>query len=94
MTSHAPKLMQLGMMVLGIIEDYLHSSARVAADGPEVAREKEETLSIELIGTMKHELAIPQTHSAKVANALASRVVVNNWLFHFARNPHATTRTM
>ena len=55
---------------------------------------EEETLSIELIGTMKHELAIPQTHSAKVANALASRVVVNNWLFHFARNPHATTRTM
>ncbi len=86
--------MQLGMMILGVIEDYLHSSARVATDGPKVAHEEEETLSIELFGTMKHKLAIPQTHSAKVANALASRVVVNNWLFHFARDPHAATRTM
>lgn len=86
--------MQLGMMILGIIEDYFHSFTRMGTDGPEVARKEEETLSIELLGTMKHELAIPQTHSAKVANALATWVVVNNWLFDFVRNPHAATRPM
>jgi len=86
--------MELGVMILGIVQNYLHPSSSMATDSSEVAHKKEESLGIKLLGTMEHELAIPQTYGSKVTNALACWVMINHWLFHFVRNPHAAARPM
>jgi hypothetical protein len=77
-------------MVFCIIENYLHSSARMTAHGPQVSDKKKETLGVELLGTVKHKLAVPQTYSSKVTDAFPGWVMIKDRLFHFTRNPHAT----
>lgn len=66
----------------------------MAAHGPEVPDKEEETLSIELVGTVTHKLAISQPHGSKVANAFSGWMVIKDRLFHFTRDPHAAARPM
>jgi nicotinic acid phosphoribosyltransferase len=81
--------MDFGVMVLGIIQNHMHCFSSVAANASKVAHEKKETFGIEFLGTMEHELAIPQSYGSEVADASAGWVVVNHGVFHFLGNPHA-----
>src|SRR5580700_11352620 len=40
------------------------------------------------------ELAVPQTHGGKIADALARRMMVHDGVLRLGRNPHAATRPL
>jgi len=78
------------MMVAGVIENQLHPSSRMAADRAQIPQKQEEALGIEFLGPMEHKLAISQPYRSKVANGFAGRMVIDNRVFRFRWNPHAT----
>ncbi len=73
--------MEFGVMVLCIIENNLHSPARMTAHGPEVSDKKKEALGVELLGTVKHKLAVPQTYCSKVTDAFPGWVMIKDGFF-------------
>lgn len=62
----------------------------MAADRAQIPDKEEEALGVELLGPVKHKLAVTKPDRPKVADALAGRVMVNHRNFDLSRNPHAT----
>jgi len=91
-TLSAPPFMEFCMMVLGVIEDQLHSSSRMATYGPEVPQKNEEGFRVELFGAVEHELPVSQAYRAKITDTLAGRMVIDHRVFCFGGNPHTAAR--
>ena len=88
----APRLMQAGVVITGVVDDHYHFSAGAALQFP---------IEIPASACVKHavgsghdQLAVFEAHCAEKADALARRGVETNWIVHFGRNPHATTRAV
>lgn len=86
---YAPPLMELCMMIARIIGNHLNPSSGMAAYGAQVPDKDKETLGIELLGSMEHELPIPQPYGSEIADALASRMMIDHGIFNLGWNPHA-----
>ena len=80
----APKLMQMGMMVSGVVDDDHNAVAASHTDAPQITKKVKEGGTIELLPFLaKHEPAVTQSHSAKVPHALACGGVQQDGIFDF-----------
>jgi hypothetical protein len=82
-------------MVPGVIADDHHPTLRIAAGLAEHQEELKESLRIESTRfPPEQELAVPQTHGAKVSDALARRRMKQDGVLDLGRYPHAAARSM
>jgi len=91
----SPFLMDFGMVISGIINNYHYSAARFSAFQPEVPKEAQERLGIKTCFlSLEDEFTIAQTHRPKVADATMSRMMQDYRVPILWRHPHATARTV
>jgi hypothetical protein len=91
----SPMEMQLSMMILDVVEDQDNMAPSMTAGSSHLFEKGEERLPVEAFFLPAvDEFAVPDTHSAKVANAFAGGMVQKNRIGNFRRNPHPTSRTM
>jgi hypothetical protein len=91
----SPFEMQLRMMIFDVVKDQDNVPTRVAAGSSYLLEKREERLPVEafFLPTID-EFAVPDTHSSKVADTFASRMVQKNWIGNLRRYPHSASRTM
>lgn len=67
----------------------------MATGATNLFQEREESLSVEAIFfPAKNKLPVPDSYGAKIASPLSGRVMQNNRILHFRRNPHPAGRTV
>jgi hypothetical protein len=93
--SFSPLPVHTGVVVLGIVRDDHDATSRAARYPAELPEESPRRLRIKPLGLLLREkLAIAQTDGAKVSHGLASRMMQQNGIPDFGRDPHPTPRTM
>lgn len=95
MAVQPPFSMKLSMVVSDVVDDQYNPPSRVRADLAQVFEEAEKCLPIELVRfSAIDELAIPDSHCSEISYALSCRMVKDDRVFHFFRNPHAAPGSM
>ena len=89
-----PMEMKLGMMIRDVVEDQHDSAPRMTTGSPQLFEKGEERLPVEAFFPAVDELAVPDAHSAKVADSFAGGMMQKNGISDFRRNPHPAGRTM
>lgn len=91
----SPMEMQLGMVILDVVEDQDNVAPSMAAGSSHLLEKGKERLPVEAFFLPAvDELAVPNTHCAKVADSFAGRMMQKNRIGDLRRNPHPASRTM
>jgi hypothetical protein len=91
----SPFEMQLRMMIFDVVKDQYNMPTSVAAGSSYLFEKGEERLPIETFYLPAiDEFAVPDTHSSKVADAFAGRMMQKNGIGNLRRDPHSASRTM
>jgi hypothetical protein len=94
-TFFPPVEMQLGMMIFDVVEDQDNMAPSMTTDSSHLLEKGEKRLPIEAFFFLAvYELAVPDTHSAKVADPFVGGMMQKNRIGDFRRNPHPAGRTM
>jgi hypothetical protein len=90
-----PLLVNPSVVVSGIVRDHHNTPSRSAAGRPQRFEELSAGNSIELTRlAAKEEPSVPQANGAKVANVVSARMVGQDWVLDFGRDPHPAARTV
>jgi len=88
----SPSGVPAGVMIPGVVTDHHHLSACPATLTFELPQEIPAGACIKhAFGPGHNELAVPQAHCAKEADAFAGRGMQADWVGDFGRNPHTAT---
>lgn len=91
----APRRVEGGMMIAGIVNDDDHAAPWPAADALKLPEEIPAGLRIEhSLGRRHGQLTVLQSDSAEETDAFASRGVQANWIGDLRWNPQAAARAM
>lgn len=94
-TLFPPMEMQLGMMIFDVVEDQDNMAPSMTTGSSHLLEKGEERLPIEaFFFPAVDELAVPDAHSAKVADSFAGGMMQKNRIGDFRRNPHPAGRAM
>lgn len=83
------------MMVSGIVGDHHNAPSRSGGGRPQRLEKLPAGNGIELIRLApKEEPSVPQANGAKIADTVPARMVMQDRVLNFRRNPHPAARTM
>lgn len=95
MAFFSPMEMQLGMMILDVVEDQDNVAPSMAAGSSHLLEKGEERLPVEAFFLPAvDEFAVPQTHRTKVTDTFAGGMMQKNGIRDLRRNPHPASRTV
>lgn len=90
-----PLPMKNGVVIPGIISNDHDAATGAARDLPEFFIEAPGRLCVEpTLLLLREELSISKSYRTEIANGFAGRMVQQDRIFDFRRDPHATPRTM
>ena len=90
-----PLLVKPGVVVSRIVRDHRDTPSRSAAGRPQRLEKLPAGNGIELTRLApKEEPSVPQANGAEIAHAVPTRMVTQNRVLDFGRDPHPAARTM
>src|SRR5919206_2510618 len=93
--AHSPVFVENGVMVLGIVRNHNCRPPASPCDLLQGTQELEKGSSVEPLRlAAEHQLAVSQAHCSKIANTSPRRIVQEDWLLDFRRNPHTAAGAM
>jgi len=90
-----PLLVKSRVVISGIVRDHHDAPSGSRGGRPQRLEKLPAANGIELTRLApKEEPSVPQANGAKIANAVPTRMVMQNRVLDFGRNPHPAARTM
>ena len=87
--------MKLGAVIGSVVQDHYDPPPPATTVALKQTQKCPERMLIELVqGSVVNELSVRQSHCAKVADTLASGVVIVQWISDLRSNPHPAARTV
>ena len=94
-TLFPPMEVQFGMMIFDVVEDQDNMAPSMTTDSSHLLEKGKERLPVEaFLFPAVYEFAVPDAHSAKVADSFAGGMMQENRIGDFRWNPHSAGRTM
>lgn len=91
----SPVFMHASMMIFGVIRNDHHTTAGTTRSLSKMAKKSPSRLGVELLRLLLgKELTVTQTNSPEIPHGFTGRMVQQDRVPHFWRNPHATARSV
>jgi hypothetical protein len=91
----APRRVELGVVVFGVVADDDHATPSLGADRMEILQKRPERGTLEHASfLLKETAAVTQPYRSEIADAFTARIMPNYWIGLLPRHPHPAARTM